>query len=126
MIDKRKIRKAASLAFTLVLVLVFQYMVFADEKKADVEINSLRTAMSPSGNWVDITFLIKNNCDKHIRYVVVELAGWDKKKDGDLMISDDYMSDPIPPKGRKAVTFSVRYVRGATYWTARVVKIKYK
>ncbi len=115
-----------SLSLTFVLVLVFQYMVFADEKKTDVEIKSFRTAMSPSGNWVDTTFLIKNNSDRHIRYVVVELAGWDKKKDGDLMISDDYMSDPIPPKGRKAVTFSVRYVRGATHWTARAVKIKYK
>ena len=114
-----------SLALTLVLVLVFQYTVFADEKKNDVEIKSFRTAMSPSGNWVDTTFLIKNNSNRYIRYVVVELAGWDKK-DGDLIISDDYMSDPIPPKGRKAVTFSVSYVKGANHWTARVVKIKYK
>jgi len=60
----------------------------------DVEIKSLRTVMSESGNWVDLTFLIKNNTSKHIKYVMVELAGWDKKKDGVLMISSDYMSDP--------------------------------
>jgi hypothetical protein len=59
-----------------------------------------------------------------MRYVLVEPAGWNKEKGGDLMISGEYIADPIPPNGQRAVTFAVKYVKGVNCWTGSVVKIE--
>jgi hypothetical protein len=93
-------------------------------KAGTIAIESLSVTTSPSGNWIDTTFLIRNNTNKNIKYVMVEISGW--TSNNRLAISSKYMSDSIPAMDYRAVTFPVRKVGGATHWRARVIEVKYK
>lgn len=97
-----------------------------EEKKPNVEVKLKNAEVTSSENWIELTFIITNNTKEPLRYVVVELAGWSKDEDGkrsDLMISNDYYSDPILANDHREVTFAVRYLKGANIWTVRVIEI---
>ena len=102
-------------------------VLIAGDKKPNVEVKIKNAKITSSQNWIELTFVITNNTKEPLRYVVVELAGWSKGEDGkrgELMISNDYYSDPIPANNDREVTFAVQYIKGADIWTARVIDVR--